>query len=178
MWSSTDVFDLWIRDRIVARYKRRFYEREGKKKCYFANFNAGIFADDPEPKEYDSVFSRKGGKTKKAQPLKLKGPPDIIKRESYYKILMGQPLDYPFLTEFENKLLTMRALGCSWKKLAQRFSGGHGGRSFKAGRIKNILHDCYDKIRFNERAGSVPIHIQFKSIYQKYVYRLKRSKIR
>jgi hypothetical protein len=170
------VFDLWVNDRTVGRYKRRFYKREGKKKCFFAGYNSGNFDDDPEFAELDCTFSRKGGKKKKTKPLKLKGPPDIVNRESFKKILHGEPLDYPFLTAFENELLMLRALGCSWKRLARKYSGGHKRRSYNAKLIKNILHDCYDKIRINERAGSVPIHIQFKSVFKKYSYRLKRSK--
>jgi hypothetical protein len=167
------VFDLWVNDRIVGRYKRRFYKKEGKKKCFYTGYHSGNLDDDPEFEEFDSTFSRKGGKRKKTKPIKLKGPSDIVNRESFKKILRGEPPDYPFLTAFENELLMLRALGYSWKRLARKFSGGRDGRSFKASRIKNILHDCYDKIRISERAGSVPLHIQHKSVFKKYQYRLR-----
>jgi hypothetical protein len=169
------VRELWKNDKVVGKYKRRFYNLEGKKKCYYSGYNSRKTDDEPESHELDSTFSRKGGKTKKPKVLRLVGPPDIIRRKSFQKILRGEPLDYPFLTPFENNLLMLRALGYGWKRLARKFSGGRSGHSFKASRIKNILHDCYDKIRICERAGSVPVHIQYQSIFRKYKYRIKRK---
>lgn len=177
-WPSSDIWDLRRMDRIVGRYKRKFPNREGKKNCYFADFNEGIFSDDLEFDESHRTFKRKGGKVKKAKPIKLKGPPDIVCRYSFRKILKGEKLDYPFLTELENKILTKKALGWSWNKIAKRYSGGNNRRSLKASRVKNILHDCYDKIRLNEKSfrSNIPLHIQHKAVFEKYKYRLRRSK--
>lgn len=165
LWRLQDIYKLWKYESIISRYKRRFYNRESKKKCYFANYGAGIPREesswDLAIEDYQSSRSniRTGARSKKPKPFKPKGPPDIINRASFRKILYGRPFDYAFLSEFENKILTRRALGYSWRKLARAFSGGHKARSFKSRDIKNMLHSIYDKIRLNERSKSVPLHI-------------------
>jgi len=136
------------------------------------------FPEDLDLSGTDHVIERAGGRNKKGKPFQLKGPPDIVCRESYRKLLIGQKLNYPFLTAFENKLLMYRAVGASWAKLARQFSGGRDKRAFSRSSIKNLLHNCYDKIRINERVSTnIPLHIQYTVLHKKYRYRLKiRSK--
>ena len=75
------------------------------------------------------------------QPDKLFYPPEVIRCE----------VNFPFLTDLENRLLTKQAQGNTIKKIARAFSGGYGKKSYNYNQIKYRIRKAKEKIREYEK---------------------------
>jgi len=86
---------------------------------------------------------------RKIKKAKLRAPEDLKKLKAFKDILNGKQLDYPYLSDIENRILTLRTLGKSRANIARALSGGHSRHSYTSSRVKYLLQTARQKIREN-----------------------------
>ncbi len=136
----------WLyRDEIIdAVNKRTRWRWEGKSKCAF------VIVRDRKGKIVEAFCptqNKPGPKPATEKKAWLRGPDDLRRSKEFQNILDGNKLEFPFLLDLENRVLTMRSLGKSRKQIARALSGGRVRRSLDAKRIGYILRRARGKIR-------------------------------
>ncbi len=136
----------WLyRDEIIdGVQKRTRWRYEGKSKCAF------VIVRDRKGKIVEAFCptqNKPGPKPATEKKAWLRGPDDLKESAEFQNILDGHKLDYPFLSDIENRVLIMKALGKSRKQIARALSGGRVRRSLNANRIGYILRRARSKIR-------------------------------
>lgn len=149
-FDDKNILKLYRADREHAHNLKRYKKRDGKRTCYFIHVR-----DETHDTEVFSeklhVIERRGPKYKNYKPAKLRLPKDIARLPEVKKLLQGEALTFPFLSDFEKRIITLRALGESRAAIARRYSGGRSKQSYTAISIKGRLKRAYDAIRKHTR---------------------------
>jgi hypothetical protein len=160
MFLNNEIYQLLKMDRLESSNKRIWKNRDGKKRCAFVH--TYIYATDSGGKKHvvklpenawDETVDRIQGtqkhqgnrKTKKAR---LRGSKDLKQLPQWQTVLDGVPFAFPYLSDMQNDILTRTALGKKKSLIARDISCP--GRKYPAVRIRYLIQDAYQKIRFHE----------------------------
>ncbi len=139
----------WLyRDEIIDGVnKRTRWGWEGKSKCAF------VIVRDRKGRIVDAFTTTKrkpGPKPATEKKAWLRGPVDLRESTEFQNILKGHKLEFPFLSDLENRILILRSLGKPIKDIARALSGGRSRQSLDAGSVKYLLQNARKKIRLSQ----------------------------
>ena len=116
--NQKDIRAGYLADLRDGKNKRRYYKHYGRKKAFY------IHATDPDGKSHTLQITSAWDDTvdrvratarvqgnRKVKKAKLRAPEDLKKLKAFKDVLLGKPLDYSYLSDLENRMLTMRTLG-------------------------------------------------------------------
>ena len=146
-FSGPDIAWLYNDEIIDGVNKRTRWRWEGKSKCAF------VIVRDRKGRIVDAFCptqNKPGPKPAAEKKAWLRGPDDLKESTEFQNILKGHKLEFPFLTDTENRVLIMRSLGRLIKNIARALSGGRSRRSLDAGSVKYLLQNARVKIRLSQ----------------------------
>jgi hypothetical protein len=149
-------------DRLFGDNQRIRKNWDGKKKCAFIK-TAYLYAKDADGNDisfklpetaWDNTVDRvqgtqkhQGNRATKEARLRTRAD-DLKQLPAWQTVLGGEPINYPYLSDAQNRILTEMACGVSRKDIAVKLCCP--GRSYPVSRIKYLVQDAYQKIRFHE----------------------------
>ncbi len=169
MFLDKDIKQLLRWAQIDGSNKRTRRRWDGKSKCAFVH----VYTVDPtgqkhhlripeapwaETAERIQATAKHTG-NRKTKTVNLRGPKDLLELTEWQGILDGREINFTYLSDIQNRILTMVALGKKRRCIARALSGGRNKRSFPTSRVRFLIQDSYKKIRHNETKGEVMANV-------------------